>query len=875
MRIHAITIENFRAIEQLIIQDIPDTGVVVIHGDNEKGKSSILEAVNLVLTEKYKHKNKNTKPVQPVDRDVPVYISLDFSVGPYRLVINKTFMKSPAAELQIISPQRANYRGDAAESQLQQILDAHLDKTLLETLFMKQDEVNAGINAVGIPSLTSALNSQNGGEDDAKEDTELMQAVEKEYERYFTKNGKESNRFKAFSTEVDHLREEVATAQSAVSTLAEQVARVERLEADRLAAEEKLPTAIAEKDERRTELDAALKVKAQAEEIAGRLTQAAANLAQAEKVQLDRKNLQDKQLEARAALEKLAPQLEDAEAAAQKETADLAELQAELEAAREAEAAAIAAVSAARKLVSAKTQQARRTELQGLLDKVAGLEASLHELKTTEHSSSRISNADVEALQKATSEVEILKAVAKQRSGSISLSAAQPVEVSIDEENVEVNSTGHTIGLDKETSLIVGDLTVVINPGAASAERHAELEAAEVKLADLLDRLEVKDIEQLRQRFAEQEKVAADIAALSKERDSLIGGQDISSIRAEFEALSSDTELSDGDAEISLDDAKATLEEASATREKAGENLKLAGAALEGLHTQPAATALVVLKTKVDGLENNLAAVTAELERATETQSDAEIAQQLQETRSHLEAVSAEQKEISLRLAENDPDLAQRLFTGAEANVASYTETINNASTELVRLEGHIAVAAGANERLSKATAALEAAEHRYDSEQRRALAAKRLRDVMVQHREESRKRFAAPFAEKLSRLAARVFGESTEFNLNDDLSIGSRSIGTRTVDLDHLSGGAQEQLAILTRFAIADLVADSASDAAVPVFIDDALGSTDPGRLTKISTLFSDVAKDKQVFVLTCVPERYNYVTTKTMLSIDSLKAF
>ena len=68
--------------------------------------------------------------------------------------------------------------------------------------------------------------------------------------------------------------------------------------------------------------------------------------------------------------------------------------------------------------------------------------------------------------------------------------------------------------------------------------------------------------------------------------------------------------------------------------------------------------------------------------------------------------------------------------------------------------------------------------------------------------------------------------------------------------------------------------MAEAGDNTAVPVFIDDALGSTDPGRLTKISTLFGDVARENQVFVLTCVPERYNYVAPKTMLSIDSLKA-
>ena len=121
MRIHAITITNFRAIEHLELKDIPESGVIVIHGDNEKGKSSILEAIQIVLTEKHTAKNKVTKPVKPVDRDVPVRIRLDVSVGPYRMIITKQFIKSPSSELQILEPRPANYTGREADAALDEL----------------------------------------------------------------------------------------------------------------------------------------------------------------------------------------------------------------------------------------------------------------------------------------------------------------------------------------------------------------------------------------------------------------------------------------------------------------------------------------------------------------------------------------------------------------------------------------------------------------------------------------------------------------------------------------------------------------------------------------------------------------------------------
>ena len=84
------------------------------------------------------------------------------------------------------------------------------------------------------------------------------------------------------------------------------------------------------------------------------------------------------------------------------------------------------------------------------------------------------------------------------------------------------------------------------------------------------------------------------------------------------------------------------------------------------------------------------------------------------------------------------------------------------------------------------------------------------------------------------------------------------------------LSGGAQEQLAILIRFAIASLVGDAAR--AVPVFLDDALGSSDPTRLVAMGAVFNEIGKQRQVFVLTCVPNRYESVTDRVDLPIRKM---
>ena len=150
------------------------------------------------------------------------------------------------------------------------------------------------------------------------------------------------------------------------------------------------------------------------------------------------------------------------------------------------------------------------------------------------------------------------------------------------------------------------------------------------------------------------------------------------------------------------------------------------------------------------------------------------------------------------------------------------------------------------------------------------------LRDTLHRHRAEARARYARPFAEQLTRLARPVFGPDVEFGLSDQLEVTRRSIGTDTVPLADLSGGAKEQLAILTRFAIAQLTALDTGDGQVPVpvIVDDALGSTDPSRLQLMATLFSRLGDTGQVIVLTCVPQRYERVGGRTEYAIEELKS-
>ena len=56
-------------------------------------------------------------------------------------------------------------------------------------------------------------------------------------------------------------------------------------------------------------------------------------------------------------------------------------------------------------------------------------------------------------------------------------------------------------------------------------------------------------------------------------------------------------------------------------------------------------------------------------------------------------------------------------------------------------------------------------------------------------------------------------------------------------------------------------------------MIVDDALGATDPTRLELMNSLFNQVGRESQVFVLTCFPQRFDRVCVAKVASISELK--
>ena len=146
----------------------------------------------------------------------------------------------------------------------------------------------------------------------------------------------------------------------------------------------------------------------------------------------------------------------------------------------------------------------------------------------------------------------------------------------------------------------------------------------------------------------------------------------------------------------------------------------------------------------------------------------------------------------------------------------------------------------------------------------RKAQAARMLFTVLEEHKSSAEKDYSIHFAKFINDLAKSFYGTDVHFEVSDSFEILSRRMGATEVDVADLSTGAKEQLAILIRLALTQIVQVGEP---FPVILDDEFAHSDPDRIAMMNNIFSDFGDDQQFIMLTCTPEKFSgYKPVKTI---------
>ena len=854
-----------------------ETGVTVLEGANETGKSSVIEAVGLLFDYKDSSKAAPVKAVAPIGRDVGSRIEVEARVGGVHFTGVKQFHRQTMTELVIHAPSPAQLAGDEAHDRLQAILSEGLDRALLDALWFRQGTPLEQPTLGGSSTLTERLDATAGAEpgDDA-----LFDRVAAEFATYWTpKSGKPRQHLVDAQTAIDralevergladrlgNLESDIATAERLTQRIAEAERAVELQRRDHEARQRELEQVTALRSEV-ARLEATAQVACARAEQAGEAdARRRERVAWVDKLDGDLKALRDDAdaLARAQALQRETEELERRRLAARHATDHAADARRRAAAAR-ADAELLARQE---ELAALRDRRRRIEEAQAAAEDAAAFLAVC-----------LLDDSGLDRIREAHMAAEHARRQLEADAPRLEVEALAEVEVSFDGDD-ELLAAGQRRErpVPDATAVNIANLAEVrLRAGTSLDDLAAQLAEAEADLAAACDQAGVADLDHAHTVL--HDRRVAEEALTERDREVAIALDGRTSEQLDEAIAAGDAEVTgqlqqrDGERDLPPDlGAARALADAAADEESAAEErAHVAREAVDALAgaVEELRDAQRTHEARVASVEEQLNQERRRLDAERDGATDAALEQAAADTAETQTRASSELAAARRRLDALDPERVELLADNAAKTLDSTQRSLaddrseHSRVTERLRLLGN----EGLGEQLEHARAERMRAEDAWTRLRSRADAAKLLYEVMSAQRDRVRAAYRAPLAAEIARAGRLVYDGDFAVELDESLAVATRTLDGTTVPWDSLSSGAREQLSLLMALAAARLVADEG----VPLVLDDLLGYTDPGRLQRVGAVLSRAGAEHQIVVLTCVADRYRHVGDATVVHLE-----
>jgi hypothetical protein len=818
VKLHRIVLRNYRSIVEREVV-LPESGVTIVEGDNEVGKTSLAEALDLLIDYQDSSTHRRVKGIVPVGQDEGPEVEVELTTGPYRLVYAKRWHKHRYTTLRVLSPRPEQLAGREAHERMDRILDETLDRALWRAVRLEQGS-EFGPMAFLLPSLTRALDGVAGGERGGEHDDDVWSRIADERLRYWTPTGQprieRTKRAAAVSAamaavadverrirELDAEADEFTRLCTLVPDLGQQLSDAETVLGTKQAAAEAVVARRAEVRDLRVQRDRAL---AEHDRWADAVDRRRDLIASSRR---DTGTARARATE----LEQIVPRQEQVDTRHAALVAEQRRVRTTLDKADTAYRQAVDAHDLLR-------DQLERDDLAAQRDRVLDAHARHRDASAIVHST-RLNPALLEHIEAGNLALARAEAAAEGGAVVVELRAASSLVITADGTRVPDLAAGAhrwsvTGSLDLE--LASGDAG---GPGLASIRVQASADV--LALAERVDHARsalaqrcadagVDDVAHARRALATSQDAARVVAEAQRDIERDLRGSTLEALTEKIDRLTNrlgsvsvggvipfpfDMDLDA--ARVRVNDAEAQVSARRGEFHRVETDLADALAARHDVAVDHAGRrarheqALAVAQQTATALDDT------RRERSDELLDEA-----LAMAHSDLESADKRLREASRDLSERDPDTVDLLLANATAAVRRAREELDTNQTQRDALRVRLEVLGehGLAHELDTARTTSLHLGREHERAEARAAAALLLHATFEHRRAEAHQRYLSPFRVRLEQLGRIVFGPTLSVELDDQLRIARRTLDGTTVEFDQLSGGAREQLGILARLA-------------------------------------------------------------------------
>ena len=846
MKIRAITLNNVRRFtDPAQVTGIGD-GINVLSEPNEHGKSTLFDAIQALFFKPFGSRDKEVAALRPHAGGAPE-VTIEVETDEGRFAVHKRWFQKPLATVH--RDGRLIAQADEAEAWIAQLLGGDAGgpsgliwvrqgMTALTGGSTKEEKLALEARRDLMTSVGAEVEAMTGGR---RMDKALAQCRD-ELAQYATGTGRPrtGGAWKEAQDQVEALQ---ATRDQLTATARElQDALAERQRARRALADLEAPELV---EERRKKLEAARTAHAAATrhaeelETLDRAVDLARLTAESATSRLDSYRAGEVEQQAARAAEATARK------AAETAHSTLSERRGTLDTAEAAATDARAALKTAedhhRHALRARAARDGADRRRALEDRIKEAEEARRRMETASAAAqSGPDAATMQRLETLSAELSASRAARDAAAPQVIVRYAPGQSGSIHSDSGPL-AEGAPLPLPRSTTLRIDGIgSLEVHPGAGGAE-DGTVETAAASLQAALDQIGAADLAGARAAAAARVEAAARRGEAKAVLNSL-APEGIDALHQALAAIPASEEVSDAPdlahAEDALETAQTGHETCRIARETAAEALADAKADA------------AVKDAQLASLSDRLQRAEAQQAKLGDVTEDA-LATQAASTAAALEAARLSHAEK----AKDAPDAAslRAALTRAESVEAQAREEVARLRPLLARLSERITRASGdaVEERLAETEDQLQAAEETLARIAHEVAVLIRLEGALQDARNEARERYFTPIVKELKPLLQLLWPDA-ELTWGEESLLPHALIREgREEPIDVLSGGTQEQVALLVRLAFARMLARAGRIA--PVILDDALVFTDDDRIERMFDALHRQASDMQIIVLTC----------------------